>query len=122
MHALNKKKKILHLITGLEVGGAEMMLLRTVEHSNTRRYSHHVISLKGEGELGPKLEEAGAQVLALELHRPKCFLPGLIRLVQTLATHRKAVLQCWLAHGILVGSLASLLVGHRKIIWSIHSG
>ena len=49
-------KKIVHLITGLNTGGAENMLYKLVSNSDSRRFSHVVISLMDKGVFGEKLE------------------------------------------------------------------
>ncbi|MFN0007910.1 MAG: glycosyltransferase [Planctomycetota bacterium] len=52
--------KILHLITTLDVGGAEMHLLEQVRGQVSRGHAVRVLYLKGKGSLAPDLREAGA--------------------------------------------------------------
>jgi glycosyltransferase involved in cell wall biosynthesis len=52
--------KILHLITTLDVGGAEMHLLAQVRGQTARGHAVRVLYLKGKGTLAPDLREAGA--------------------------------------------------------------
>lgn len=69
------KPKILHVITGLEVGGAEMMLAKTLP--NISDYDHVVCTLLTKGPLAEPLEKAGITVVALDLrHHP---FKGLIK-------------------------------------------
>lgn len=53
--------RILHVITTLDVGGAEMHLLAQVRGQHERGHSVHVAYLKGHGTLVPDFEEAGAE-------------------------------------------------------------
>ncbi len=46
--------RVLHIITGLSVGGAETMLVKLLEHMDRSNYQPMVISLTTMGELGPK--------------------------------------------------------------------
>jgi len=52
--------KVLHLITTLDVGGAEMHLLDLVRGQTARGHAVRVLYLKGKGTLAPDLREAGA--------------------------------------------------------------
>ncbi|NJO55703.1 MAG: hypothetical protein HC834_04340, partial [Rhodospirillales bacterium] len=42
---------IQHVITGLDIGGAEMMLCRLIERAEPSRSRHAVLSLRGGGAL-----------------------------------------------------------------------
>ena len=50
-------KTVLHIITGLEQGGAEAVLHRLCTHDDANL--HRVVSLTGSGVYGPVLSEAG---------------------------------------------------------------
>ena len=52
--------RILHVITTLDVGGAEMHLLQQVTGQCARGHEVRVTWLKGEGRLAPDFERAGA--------------------------------------------------------------
>ena len=52
---INFEMKILHIITGLNDGGAEAILYRLCKFNKSQ--SHHVISLSGPGKYGDKLEK-----------------------------------------------------------------
>ena len=52
--------RILHLVTTLDVGGAEMHLLAQVRGQAQRGHQLRVLYLKGKGTLAPDLRDAGA--------------------------------------------------------------
>ena len=52
--------KILHVLTTLDVGGAEMHVLCQVRGQVSRGHDVRIVYLKGEGTLGPDFEAAGA--------------------------------------------------------------
>ena len=57
--------KILHIIIGLDVGGAELMLKRLIEsHQGNINYNHSVISLTLLGKVGAQLKEIDVEVRA----------------------------------------------------------
>lgn len=108
------------MISGLEVGGAEIMLCRLLEHSNLDLYEHHVISLLGRGEMAERVE-ARASLTALNLKGWR--LPfGMVALMGAIAGKRPHVVQCWLGHAMLFGTIASRLVGRHRVLWCIHTG
>lgn len=114
---------ITHIIIGLEVGGAELMLARLIE---TQRVTapwlrHRVVSLTSLGEIGGRLRAQGVEVAALGmgsiLHGPAT----LLRLVALLRRQRSDIVQTWMYHADLIGGLAARLAGLRGIIWGIRS-
>ena len=59
--------RILHVITGLNVGGAETVLCRLVERMDISSYELGVVSLMGTGPLRARLVAAGAGLEELDL-------------------------------------------------------
>ncbi len=57
--------KILHIITTLDVGGAEMHLLSQVRGQSSRGHEVRVAYLKGQGTLASDFREAGAREVLL---------------------------------------------------------
>ena len=53
--------KLLHVLTTLDVGGAEMHVLKQVQGQVSRGHSVRVVYLKGEGTLADDFREAGAE-------------------------------------------------------------
>ena len=53
------------IITGLSVGGAEMMLLKLLERADRGRFEFHVFSLTSFGEVGPLIRGLGIPVEVL---------------------------------------------------------
>mgnify|MGYP006271093153 CR=1 FL=1 len=97
--------KVLHVITGLETGGAEQALVRLVDGLRGHGVASVVVSLRGAGTQGPRLEALGVPVHALEL-RPATLPAGLLRL-RALATRTgPAVVHGWMYHGCLGATLA----------------
>lgn len=111
---------ILHIITNLATGGAELMLERLVLHqSREGRYLHKVISLRTLGQVGPRLRAAGIDVEEMGMTSPIGFASGFVRLVRRIRQVRPDVIQTWMYHADLIGGLAARLAGHRRIIWGI---
>lgn len=111
--------RVLHVITGLDVGGAERALVRFVTASQREEVQHVVVSLKGPGRLARDLQEAGIPVVALELNRLKKMIPGLIRFRRILGSVSPEIVQTWMYHADVIGGIVAWLSGHRRILWGL---
>jgi len=94
---------VLHLITGLDAGGAEGTLTRVVTRLDPRRHRSVVVSMTGPGALSPILSEAGIELFSLEMRRGVPDLRGLARFANVLRRIRPDIVQTWLYHADLVG-------------------
>src|SRR5215831_41945 len=113
--------RIVYLITGLNVGGAERTLAQVVRTSDAKRYLHSVISMIPVGPVANDLARAGIEVLSLSMRRGKPSLGGAARLVSILRHLRPDLLHCWMYHANLLGAVAGRAVGVPSIIWGIRS-
>lgn len=114
------KNKIVHIIIGLNVGGAELMLKRLVENSNDE-LNNIIISLTDEGEIGMELMANGVDVYCLRLTKINFIWLGPMRLIRLLKMINPSVVQTWMYHSDLLGGVCAKLVGINRIIWSIRS-
>lgn len=112
--------KVLHIITGLGTGGAEMMLFKLLVASN-KDIEHIVISLTGSGEMGKRIEQRGVPVIDLGMHSIVSGVSGFFRLVREIKKRSPDVIQTWMYHADLIGGMAAKLAGFRKIIWNIRN-
>jgi glycosyltransferase involved in cell wall biosynthesis len=113
--------RICHLITDLDIGGAEMSLFRLLSAIDRDRYACSVISLLEPGPVGRRIQELGIQVESLGLRRGAVSLPGVSRLVVDLRRNRPDVLMTWLYHADLLGLIAGKLTGVRSIVWNLRA-
>ena len=111
--------RIFHLITDLEVGGAEVMLAKLVEGMNRRRYANIVISLTERGQLGAIIESTGIPVHCLGMQKGKSSLASFLKLIRLLRTLRPTFVQSWLYHADLLGILAAVSTGLAPVIWNV---
>lgn len=109
----------MHVITGLDTGGAEMMLLKLLSASGGH-WQSIVVSLKDEGMIGPSIAKLGVPVECLHL-RP--YAPNPARFLSLLSLTRRfrpQVIQGWMPHGNLAASLtqfASRIAA--PVIWNV---
>jgi len=111
--------KILHIITGLENGGAEAVLYRLASGDSSDNH-HEVISFMDQGFYGEYLEDAGIKVHTLNMSRGKLTVKPLIILYSLIRSINPDVIQTWMYHANLTGGFMAFLAGKKNIVWSIH--
>ena len=131
MEARSVPVKIVHLISDLSTGGAEIMLFRLLSHVDQVRFQNVVISLHDRGTLGNGIEALGVRVYTLTNHRDSesnsvgfwrflsLVLFGLWKLVAVLKKEKPAILQTWLYHSDLIGLIAGKLASVPAIVWNL---
>ena len=113
------KKIIIHVITGLNNGGAEGVLFRLCK--NDTKYKHVVISLMGEGKYGPMLQKLGIEILCLNMPQGKITAVALYKLFRIIRFYKPALVQTWMYHADLIGGVISKLAGVKSVFWNIRS-
>ncbi|TAN28944.1 MAG: glycosyltransferase [Castellaniella sp.] len=111
---------VVHVISGLLHGGAETVLHRLVTAPGTS-VRHTVISMGGEGVMGPTLRQEGVEVLTLDMQGVWGVLRGLWRLFWILRERQPDVVQTWMYHADLLGGLVARLAGIRAVAWGIRN-
>jgi glycosyltransferase involved in cell wall biosynthesis len=112
--------RVLHVITDLNVGGAETMLLRLLQVPEMARCEHLVVSLTGPGVIGERLRRLGIEVVALGMSRFPSPL-RILRLARIVRDFKPDVVHTWMYHANLIGGVAAWLAGGVPIVWAIHS-
>src|SRR5690625_2504250 len=109
--------KVTHLITGLNMGGAETMLYKLLQYTNQEKYQIKVISMTNKGVYGNKIEKLGLEVVTLDMKNGRPSIRGFRKALK----HTKGtdVLQTWMYHADLLGYLLSKVTNIKKVIWGI---
>ncbi|RME32115.1 glycosyltransferase [Candidatus Woesearchaeota archaeon] len=115
--ALYDARPVLHVITGLGVGGAEHMLLKTIPHLPG---THIVCSLTDDNALGRKLEEKGVETYYLHLTTWN-FLLVLWRLRRLIKSVRPRLINSYLLHANIIARIVGRLTGVKTIICSVRN-
>ena len=107
--------RIVHIITGLQDGGAENILYKICKHDHLN--NHTVISIISGGKYFLLLKKMGIKVYCLNMkfYSVTTFF-YLIRLLRTL---KPDIVQTWLVLGDLLGSIAARLAGIKNVVWTI---
>ena len=115
---------ILHVVSNLTPGGAELMMKRLIlRHLATSdgAYRHHVVSLCEKASVGAQLEAAGVDVVALGMTGLRTTPSAVKRLAAHMRDLKPDLVQTWLYHGDLIGGIAARRAGIRRVVWGIRT-
>lgn len=119
----NSKAKIVHIITGLGIGGAERALHTLLSNGLQGEFSNHVISLVDEGHYGPLLRRAGIPITVVKMRRSFPDPVAIFRLSRLVRSLKPDIIQGWMHHGNLAAYLVKLSVPQStSMVWNIRSG
>lgn len=114
--------KIVHIIIGLRVGGAELMLKRLIEGLNGEDgMQHSVISLTDLGLVGQQLQSAGINIKTLGMNTPLLVPSTFFKLRRELKKQKPDIVQTWMYHANFLGGLAAKSIGIDRVIWNIRN-
>ncbi len=100
--------RVLHLITGLETGGAETALHHLLAGMDSR-FDNRVVSLIAPGFMGQRLVKLGVSVSHLDMRRGVPSLSALFSLARMIREFSPDLIQTWLYHADLLGLAATRL-------------
>lgn len=114
--------KITHIIIGLSIGGAELMLKRLVLGLNKKDgIEHIVISLGSLGDIGKELQEKGVSVYYLKMTSFLKIPITFFKLRSLLKSIQPDLVQTWMYHSDFIGGLVCRTLGIKKLIWSVRT-
>ncbi|MDP3789586.1 MAG: glycosyltransferase [Candidatus Omnitrophota bacterium] len=115
-----RRARVVHVITDLDIGGAELMLLKILRNSDMNLYDHLVISLKPKGKVAKGIEAAGIRVVSLNMKWYN-FPLSLGRLYRIFKTEKPDIVHNYLFHAELAGRICGRMAGVPVVISSLRS-
>jgi glycosyltransferase involved in cell wall biosynthesis len=110
---------IAHLITELNMGGAERMLEKLVSRMDRKRFRSIVVSMTDIGPIGEKIIADRIPVFNLGMVSGRFNLIRTVKFFRFLRRESVDIIQSWLYHADLLGLVVGKLVGVRRIVWGI---
>ncbi|MBX7483371.1 glycosyltransferase [Qipengyuania qiaonensis] len=110
--------KVLHVITGLNIGGAENMLAKLIEQGGADEAV--VLSLLSPGPIAERITARGVSVHSLGMRRGIVGPGAMLRLPRLVETIAPDLIHGWMYHGNLAASFARRR-SRRKLplVWNI---
>lgn len=116
--------KIIHIITDLDTGGAEIMLCKLLSSLHDEVLNSTVISLMGRGKITERIEALGVKVETLDLGQGE--YPSwqtIKKLRQFIRAFNPDIVQGWMYHGNIVATVAVFLFDPMrrkvKLFWNV---
>lgn len=113
--------RVLHVIAGLETGGAETMLA-TLATRRPPALDQSVVAMIPGGAQAERIAAAGIPLHDLGMRRGRPTLGGLLRLARLIRATRPDIVQGWMYHADLAAMLALALSGRRRrtrLAWNL---
>lgn len=119
--AIKKKYEIVHIITGLNTGGAEMMLYKLLSASDRTIIEPIVISLLPcETPIASKIKGLGIKVHSLNISKNLKLIKGLLELNRILKIEQVDLIQGWMYHGNFLAYLVHKKMDKKCVLtWNI---
>jgi glycosyltransferase involved in cell wall biosynthesis len=109
--------RCLHVITGLNSGGAEGVLYNLCIHDLNN--IHTVVSLSDDGLYGPLLRESNIKVISLNINGYLSLFNAFIRLFRIIRSKKPDVVQTWMYHADFFGGIIAKMSGVKRIFWNV---
>jgi len=117
---MSDSPRIIHIITGLSTGGAEMMLYKLLHSMNRDRFESIVISLRDEGTLGKTINQEGFTVHTLDMKAGSPSLKAAWRLRRIIRSIKPDLIQGWMYHGNLAAFISRVFLDKKvPVLWNI---
>jgi glycosyltransferase involved in cell wall biosynthesis len=114
----DRRARVLHISTGLTIGGAENMLAQITARLDPTRFTSRVVSLTELGPMAKRIEARGVRVDAMEMRAFRKRIRGFVNLAKLIRKYRPHIIQTWLYHADLIGGLAA--IGYAApVIWNL---
>jgi len=116
------KPVILQIITGLDFGGAEKVVLDLCEGLNSREYQVYLVSLSDKFKMVPEFEKKGIQLVCLNLQKnPVSFYNGLRSLSGFIKEWKVSVIHAHMFHALVISVLLRLFAKRIPIVFTPHN-
>ncbi len=114
--------KVLYIINGLDVGGAEMNLVRLLEAIDPLRFAGTVVSLRRADALGSRVRRIGVRIETLEMRNMGTAIAKLPKLMRLVREIRPDVIQTSMYHSNLFGMFRQPIIAPKPALsWSMHA-
>jgi glycosyltransferase involved in cell wall biosynthesis len=108
--------KILHLISTLDMGGAEQNLLRLITTMDKDSFDNQAVCMTKPGIISHNMEQAGIPVHSLNMKKGMPDIRAVLRLRFLARLMNPDIIQCWMYHANLLGLS---LLKPKRTLWNI---
>ena len=121
LHEARARARVLHIITDLDVGGAERMLAALIGPLAETGYESTVLSLMHGGALADELRQSRVAVHELGMKPGRPYPWQLLRIARVIRALQPDLVQTWMYHADLLGAVATRAVAKVPLVWGLHN-
>lgn len=114
-----ERPRILHIITGLGLGGAETMLFKLLKASDRNATEHAVLTLTSVDLLADEIRKLGVTVRSLDITGGASGIRALWRARAIVREFRPQLVMTWLHHADLFGTVLKGLLPSMRLAWNL---
>ena len=111
--------RVAHVITTLDIGGAELLLHRLVRSLPDSEVAGSVICLAAPGDVAPLITAAGWGVHSIGMQPGRVRAKDLRKLHHLLRQAAPQIVHTWMYHADLLGGVVAW-AQRRPVLWSLH--
>lgn len=117
----DNKYRILHIISDLGGGGAEIVLYRLLSLSDRERFDHRVASLTDIVHDSADMRKLGIPVEFMGMRRGVPDPRVIVRLSRLIRRVKPHLIQTWMYHSNLIGMLSARAARTKApVVWGVH--
>jgi glycosyltransferase involved in cell wall biosynthesis len=118
----SQKIIVAHLITGLDSGGAQMMLYNLLSKTNREKFEPIVISMMDRGIFADRIATLDVPIYTLDMNaETSSSIKSLWKLQDILRQLKPNVIQSWMYHANIAAALSQVLSFMKiPVCWGIH--
>lgn len=116
-----KNIRIVFIITGLGVGGAEIMLYKILSRIDREKFTPKVISLIEAGPIKQRIQELQIPVEQIGINKRVPDPRGFFRLIKKVKEFQPDIIQTWMYHSDLFGGIVGRFFIKKPVVWNVRN-
>ena len=122
MQKSNDKINILQLVSGLGLGGAEMIVFNLSKHLNKELFNNYVIGMSEREDLLDRFLENNIEAVSLQKTNSMKDVTQIVDYVDTFVKeHNIQIIHAHMTHSIIIASIVKLKNPSVKIVYTSHN-
>jgi len=119
---MQNKINLLHLITGLGVGGAERVVLDLVKNANNEKYNVSVVSMSKRVEMLEEFQKNNINTTVLEKDSSIQEFMQIVSFLNTFVKNNKIdIIHAHMTHAMIAAAMVKILNPKIKLVFTSHS-
>ena len=113
---------VLHIITGLRRGGAEILLLNLLSTGKIPDFGYKVMAIGNEFPLEKEFRDRNIDLTLVRFRKnPFSFLPALVLMILFVRRNKIKILHVHMFHSLIIGVVLKLFFPYMKIVFTSHN-